>query len=67
VATGNPLFQRTWTLLHAPCVHVPTGRGPRGLPVGVTVVGRLADDRATLAAAHWIHRSVGGSDATAIM
>ncbi len=30
-ATGDPLFNRMWTLLHVPCVHLPVGRGPRGL------------------------------------
>ncbi|MGH7124719.1 MAG: amidase, partial [Stellaceae bacterium] len=33
--TGDPLFNRTWTLLHLPCVTVPAGRGDAGLPVGV--------------------------------
>lgn len=66
MATGNPLFQRTWTLLRTPCVHVPTGRGSHGLPLGVTVVGGLGRDRAVLEGAHWIHRTVGGPDATAI-
>jgi Asp-tRNA(Asn)/Glu-tRNA(Gln) amidotransferase A subunit family amidase len=66
-ATGNPLFQRTWTLLRGPCVHVPIGKGSRGLPLGVTVVGRIADDRKVLAAASWIQRSVGGPDVVAIV
>ena len=48
-ATGDPLFNRMWTLLHVPCIHLPVGRGPRGLPVGVTVAGPLGADRATLA------------------
>src|SRR6202521_4809465 len=36
-ATGDPLFNRIWTLLHVPVVHVPVAQGPHGLPVGVTV------------------------------
>jgi Asp-tRNA(Asn)/Glu-tRNA(Gln) amidotransferase A subunit family amidase len=55
MATGDPLFNRMWTLLHTPCVHLPTGVGPRGLPVGITVVGPVNGDRATLLAADWIH------------
>ena len=44
--TGNPAFQSMWTLLHVPCVAIPVGRGPKGLPVGVQVVGpRLTDMR----------------------
>lgn len=54
-ATGDPLFNRIWTLLHVPVVHVPVGHGPHGLPVGVTVVGEVGADRATLRAADWVH------------
>ena len=53
-ATGDPVFNRTWTLLHTPCVHVPMRLGPHGLPLGVQVVGRIGDDARTLACAHWI-------------
>jgi amidase len=57
-ATGNPIFNRMWTLLGVPCVHVPTGVGAQGLPVGVTVIGpRWADARA-LAVADRLQRCV---------
>jgi Asp-tRNA(Asn)/Glu-tRNA(Gln) amidotransferase A subunit family amidase len=59
-ATGDPLFNRIWTLLHVPCVHVPLTRGPRALPIGVTVAGKLDCDRTTLLAAAWIHARCGG-------
>ena len=58
-ATGDPLFNRIWTLLHVPVVHLPVGRGPRGLPVGVTVAGPLGADRATLLVADWIYATLG--------
>ncbi|MBA3504549.1 MAG: amidase [Betaproteobacteria bacterium] len=61
-ATGDPLFNRIWTLLHVPVVHVPVARGPHGLPVGVTVVGAVSTDRATLLAAEWIHARLGGAE-----
>ena len=54
-ATGDPLFNRMWTLLRVPLVHIPIARGPCGLPLGVTIAGPLASDRATLRAAEWIH------------
>lgn len=54
-ATGDPLFNRIWTLLRVPCVHLPIARGPRGLPIGVSVVGRIGGDRETLLGADWIH------------
>jgi Asp-tRNA(Asn)/Glu-tRNA(Gln) amidotransferase A subunit family amidase len=44
--TGDAVFNRMWTLLHAPNVGIPVCRGPANLPVGVTLVGRrLADAR----------------------
>jgi amidase len=58
-ATGDPLFNRMWTLLHVPCVHLPVGRGPRGLPVGITVAGGFAADRTVLLAADWIYTTLG--------
>jgi Asp-tRNA(Asn)/Glu-tRNA(Gln) amidotransferase A subunit family amidase len=53
-ATGDPLFNRMWTLLRVPCVHVPARSAPHRMPLGVSVVGRLRADRATLLAAEWI-------------
>ncbi len=61
-ATGDPLFNRIWTLLHVPVVHVPVGHGPHGLPVGVSVVGDVGADRATLRAAEWIHTRLSDSE-----
>jgi amidase len=61
IATGDPLFNRMWTLLHVPVVHVPVADGPHGLPVGITVVGTAGADRAALRAAEWIHAALGGS------
>jgi len=46
---GNNVFNRPWTGLHLPCLTIPTGRGPAGLPVGVQLVGRRGTDRALLA------------------
>jgi Asp-tRNA(Asn)/Glu-tRNA(Gln) amidotransferase A subunit family amidase len=61
-ATGDPLFNRIWTLLRTPCVHVPCALGPRSLPLGVTVVGPIASDRATLVAANWVQAKIGLTD-----
>jgi Asp-tRNA(Asn)/Glu-tRNA(Gln) amidotransferase A subunit family amidase len=44
--TGNAIFNLMWTLLHVPCVAIPVGRGAKGLPVGIQLVGpRLSDMR----------------------
>jgi Asp-tRNA(Asn)/Glu-tRNA(Gln) amidotransferase A subunit family amidase len=53
--TGDPVMNVVWTLLHVPCVSVPIGKGPNGLPLGLQVIGRIGDDARTLACAEWIH------------
>ena len=57
--TGDPIFSRSWTILHLPCVTIPAGRGPAGLPVGVQLVGRAGDDARTLRAAAFLERILG--------
>ncbi len=52
--TGDPAFNFIWTSLHVPCVTVPAGTGPNGLPLGIQVVGRRGEDRAVLAWANWV-------------
>ncbi|HEX7053443.1 MAG TPA: amidase [Burkholderiales bacterium] len=51
--TGDPVFNRAWTLLGVPCVTVPCGKGPHGLPLGVQLVGAFDGDTALLRWAHW--------------
>ena len=57
--TGDPIFNRTWTILHLPCVTVPGRRGAAGLPVGVQLIGRVGDDARTLQAAAFLERILG--------
>ena len=57
-ATGDPLYNRIWTLLQVPCVSVPFGTGPLGLPLSIQLVGRVGGDDRLLAAADWVHRSL---------
>jgi amidase len=56
--TGDPAFNALWTSLHLPCLTVPAGMGPGGLPLGVQVVGRYGADRETLAWAEWVRAAV---------
>lgn len=56
--TGDPAFNRLWTALHVPCVTVPAGEGPRGLPLGVQIVAANAQDARALAVAEWVHRAL---------
>ena len=37
-ATGDPIFNRLWTLLHTPAINLPGLVGPQGLPVGVQAI-----------------------------
>jgi Asp-tRNA(Asn)/Glu-tRNA(Gln) amidotransferase A subunit family amidase len=57
-ATGDPAFNRIWTLLGVPCVTLPVGAGPKGLPLGVQLVGRLGDDARLLGCAAWLERAL---------
>ncbi len=56
--TGDPAFNFIWTSLHVPCVTVPAGHGPNGLPLGIQIVGRRGDDRAVLAWARWVEAAL---------
>ena len=50
-STGEPTFNRIWTLLGVPCVTIPGGKGPNGMPLGIQLIGRIGDDARLLAAA----------------
>ncbi|MGH7066833.1 MAG: amidase [Acetobacteraceae bacterium] len=65
-ATGDPAFNFIWTSLHVPCVTVPAGVGPTGLPLGIQLVGREGDDRAMLACAAWVAAAVEGVGSGAV-
>jgi len=56
-ATGNPMFNRLWTLMGAPCVNVP-GMRESELPLGVQIVGRFGRDRLTLEAALFVEQAI---------
>jgi amidase len=48
--TGNPVFNRMWTLLGVPCLTLPAAWGDSGLPTGVQLIGRVGDDARLIAA-----------------
>ncbi|BBK33109.1 Asp-tRNA(Asn)/Glu-tRNA(Gln) amidotransferase A subunit family amidase [Stella humosa] len=50
-STGDAVFNKVWTLLGVPCVNIPVGRGPKGLPLGIQLIGRRMDDARLLAVA----------------
>ncbi|GJD37581.1 amidase [Methylobacterium bullatum] len=53
-STGDSRFNRLWTLMGVPCVTVPVGSTPTGLPLGVQVIARHGDDARALKAAHCV-------------
>ena len=52
--TGDPRFNSIWTLAGTPCVTLPAGTGPKGLPLGVQLVGLRHDDDRLLSIAAWV-------------
>ena len=50
-STGDPNFNSIWTLAWTSYVTLPAGTGPKGLPLGVQLVGPRFRDEAMLAAA----------------
>jgi Asp-tRNA(Asn)/Glu-tRNA(Gln) amidotransferase A subunit family amidase len=57
--TGNSVFNRGWTAMHAPCLALPFGLGPASrLPVGVQLVAAPGGDRRLLSAARRIEAAL---------
>ena len=54
-ATGDPIFNRLWTLLHTPAINLPGLVGPQGLPVGVQAIAPVGADDRLLTMAAWMH------------
>ena len=50
-ATGDAIFNNLWTTTHVPAVTLPAGMGPKGLPLGVQLIGRPHQDHRLLEAA----------------
>jgi len=58
-STGSAIFNGLWTVLYMPCLTLPAGAGPDGLPVGIQLVGRRHDDRRLLDIGLWVERHLG--------
>ena len=52
-STGDPSFNSIWTLAWTPCITLPAGTGPKGLPLGVQLVGQRFRDEALFDLASW--------------
>ena len=58
-STGDPRFNSIWTLAWTPCVTLPAGTGPKGLPLGIQLVGPRFRDEAVLDGAAWVMARLG--------
>jgi Asp-tRNA(Asn)/Glu-tRNA(Gln) amidotransferase A subunit family amidase len=56
--TGEATFNRWGSGLRVPCVNLPGFTGPRGLPVGIQLMGAIDDDRRLLRCAKWMEAHV---------
>ena len=62
-STGEPKFNRLWTLLGVPCVNVPGCRDQAGLPIGVQVIAPFGRDSVALEIAARLERALSLAEA----
>lgn len=56
--TGEPTFNKLWTLTGNPCVGVPGLADPAGMPLGAQIVGPFGRDNDTIQAAFWLESAI---------
>ncbi|MDE2378297.1 amidase, partial [Bradyrhizobium sp.] len=59
-STGDPRYNRLWTLMGSPCVNVPAAKVD-GLPIGVQMIARFGNDAGALAAALFLEKALARS------
>jgi Asp-tRNA(Asn)/Glu-tRNA(Gln) amidotransferase A subunit family amidase len=57
-STGDPRYNRLWTLMGTPCVNIPAYDADGGLPVGVQIIANYGDDAKALAAARFVEEAL---------
>lgn len=55
---GEPPFNRIWTGLYGPAINLPLYTGPKGLPIGLQVVGHAGQDDRFLDAADAVYQAL---------
>jgi amidase len=58
-STGDHTFNSLWSQTGLPAVTIPSGRGPKGLPLGLQIVGGYRDDERALKVAAWCETMLG--------
>lgn len=56
--TGDPRFCTLWTMMGVPVISIPTGLGPRGLPLGLQIVAAAEEENYLLSTASWCERQL---------
>ncbi|WP_291296785.1 amidase [Elioraea sp.] len=56
--TGSPTFNRIWSLLGGPCLTLPCGRSPDGMPLGAQLVALPGRDASLLGMASRVEKIV---------
>ncbi len=51
---GNGIFNRLWTILDLPCLHLPISSGPNGMPLGVQLVSPRRDEARLVVTGKWV-------------
>ena len=51
--TGNPVCCTIWSLIGVPCITLPVLSGANGLPIGVQLVGKYANDEHLIETSKW--------------
>jgi len=54
--TGDPRLCARWTLVGAPAISVPAGRGPGGVPLGLQLCAAPGEDRSPARPPGWSER-----------
>lgn len=64
MATGDPIYNRLWSVLQVPLICLPVSKGPKGLPVGVQLVGARGADHRLASAALFLETAIAAKGGT---
>ncbi len=58
--TGDPRFNKLWTLMGTPTVNIPGFKDETGMPLGIQAVARFGQDKSLLAVAAMLEQAFKG-------
>ena len=62
--TGNPIFNRLWSVLQVPLICLPASKGPKDMPIGVQLVGARGADHRLASAALFLENTIAAKGGT---